>query len=1024
MQNNRHLSLFHLPVQKQHMKADRANILYVDNSQKNLLTFQKSIGPHYTVYHAHSTDEALQKLASIDIQVIIAHQQRPNTRVMRFLEKTCVKHPDAFNIMVDSPVDAETQIDPVEATFIYRRLIHPVNANEWHHTIKSIFELIALRDKNQQITNDLESAHQQLQHKTQELEREIENGIKNQQRFCGLLETAPDAMVIIDKIGNIVLINQQTEKTFGYQRQQLIGQPLDKLIPQQPGFQHADQLENLFTNLQWQTQKVTMELLGLHEDKQSFPIEISISPLVTIDGVVISIAIRDITERKNSEHQIRTLNEELEQRVKNRTEELVAAKNAADQANQTKSIFLANMSHEIRTPMNGVIGLIDILQQSSLTADQEHLLTTMRDSSISLLTIINDILDFSKIEAGKMNVEKIPTSVCDIIENVSTILACNAAKSKLLFRIFIDPNIPPCLISDPVKLRQIILNLGSNAIKFTQNVHDKQGEINIRAHLKNQHNDIAYLSFVIKDNGIGMSSTTVTNLFEPFTQAENSTTRRYGGTGLGLSISSRLTHLLSGTISVQSQENEGSTFTVTLPFSIPQQTQKNNADKNHTYKNNADKNDDYKHTNHGDNHDIDRLKKSRIAILVHNKDNREIITQYLRHWGADLNIVLTADNIISSKQAYDIIVLDHVNDLELVVSQNSTSTDKLSCRALLLKHKNGIDPDLTHIKYHVIQSNPIYPSALLKAITIPTPNPAKSSSLHDSNPNDNKPGATTPSSPIAPSVNEAETTGSLVLLVEDNVINQDIILRQLNMLGYAADVASGGEQALEFMQHKQYALLLTDCHMPGMDGFQLTETIRTEEQLSEQQSEQQSEKHIPILAITANAMTGYAERCINAGMDDYISKPVRLKELNEILNKWLPLTNIPVTTNTTTAQPDTDKLTTADPTDASPIDPNALTKLVGDNQQTHHSLLKKFLISAESTINDFHVAYDDQSLDTIKHLAHKLKSAARAVGADKLADLCLSLEQAGSSNAWEELNTLRPQLDETMGSVKTYIEKL
>jgi len=1043
------------------MKANQTNLLYVDSDNDRLLAFQQLISHEHTVHLANTDDDALHTLATTGIHVVIAHQRPAEGSAIDFLQRVRAEFPHTYRVIVNSPGEVDASTAPIDPELVYHRLTSPLTAGDLNHCVKRILELIQLSDKNKQLTHDLNRAHQQLLHKTKELEREIESGIKNQQRFCGLLETAPDAMVITDEAGKVVLVNQQTEAIFGYLRQQLVDQSIEKLIPKQQGFENADQLENIFSSLQRTKHKISMELLGQRKDKQQFPIEVSISPLVTIDGVLISISIRDITKRKDSERQICTLNEDLEQRVKIRTEELVAAKNIADQANQTKSMFLANMSHEIRTPMNGVIGLIDVLQRSKLSIDQQHLLSTMRDSGISLLKIIDDILDFSKIEAGKMETEQVPISVSDIVENVATILACNAAQNKLLFRVFIDPLIPEWLISDPLKLRQIILNLGSNAIKFTQNINNKMGQIYIQVNVQDKQADKVNLQFVIKDNGIGMSSTTVASLFKPFTQAENSTTRRFGGTGLGLSISARLTRLLGGTIAVQSKENEGSTFTALIPFTIKHPTTLGYPGNTHQIKKNAEQ-----------AAIAWQLKKQRIVLLIHDEENRHIITQYLNQRMLELRIVHHADKLITTEQTCDVIIVDHVNDLELLVAQNGTLADELPCHVVLLKHRSGIDADLAHIHYSVVQSNPIYPSVLLKTITqspghiknqgtpetldndmspgtasldadssnpdasipessnldspdtTPLDNTSPGETASDNASRDKIPGAAKPNQTTAPSVSEAEANGNLILLVEDNKINQDIIVRQLNLLGYAAEVSSDGLQALERLQQKQYALLLTDCHMPNMDGFQLTDAIRSEEQ--------HSGRHIPILAITANAMTGYAERCIDAGMDDYISKPVRLQELTNLLNKWLPLSedapeHEPETDQPRNAgkeQPDT---ATADSTisDAlNPIDPDALFKLVGDNQQTHHSLLKKFLVSAESTIGEFHVAYDDHSVDAIKQLAHRLKSAARAVGANKLADLCISLEQAGSSDAWEDLNTLRPQLDETMLSVKTYIERL
>ncbi|NOZ51919.1 MAG: response regulator [Gammaproteobacteria bacterium] len=980
------------------MKKNRANILYVDSCEDNLLRFSQLLNKEHTIHLAHSAADGLKQLAKIDMQVIISDHCLPDITGIEFLECVRAKYPNAFRMIVNSLKDVDSLIQSINKGHVYHIFTHPLDAKELKQKIKHALELLELSNKNKQLLEDLKNTNKQLQCKTQELENQIESNIKIQQKFSGLLETAPDAIVIVDETRKIILVNQKTEEIFGYPRKQLVDQQIIKLIPQRETSENKNQLENFFANQQWKIHNTSMELLGLRKDGQEFPIEISISPLITIDGVLISIAIRDITARKDFENQIRTLNEELEKRVQKRTEELMMAKDAAEQANRTKSIFLANMSHEIRTPMNGVIGLIDVFQHSQLTEDQQNLLSTMRHSGINLLKIIDDILDFSKIEAGKMNIEKTPTSVKDIVEGVAAVLACSAIKNKLLLRIFIDPMIPESLISDPVKLRQIILNLGSNAIKFTQNINDKNGRISLQAHLQEQQEDQVKIRFVIQDNGIGMCKDTVAGLFEPFTQAENSTTRRFGGTGLGLSISSRLTDLLDGTISVESKEQEGSTFTVLIPFSRLCSSQ-NSGTETKIEQNTINR----------------KLETLDIALLVHDEENRHILRQYLQHQVSRLDIIPNADKITDSKHAYHVIILDNSNDVDLVLARNKQQPGELHCRIVLLTNKNGNEADLTDIKCNIIQSNPLYPSALLKAVTTNTSATIPEKEKPTGTAQNAAPNSVRCSQKTAPTTKEAETSGHLILLAEDNAINQDIILRQLNLLGYAADVADDGKQALKYMQEKQYALLLTDCHMPNMDGFQLTDAVRA--------SEADSNSHIPILAITANAMNGYAERCTDAGMDDYIAKPVRLQELTKVLNKWLPLPNASPLTNTGNEHPGNTVIEVA-ADNPNPIDPMALTNLVGDNQQTHHMLLKKFLTSAASTIDDFHTAYDEHSIDTVKRLAHQLKSAARAVGANKLADICVSLEQAGENNGWEQINTLKPQLDNAMVLVKMHIEHL
>jgi PAS domain S-box-containing protein len=438
----------------------------------------------------------------------------------------------------------------------------------------------------------------------------------------------------------------------------------------------------------------------------------------------------NITARKLAEMALRESNEQLEGKVAARTVDLERAKHEAEEANRAKSSFLAAMSHEIRTPMNGVIGMVDVLHQSSLRPDQVEMVELIRESAFSLLGIINDILDFSKIEAGKLELEHDSVALAEVVSRVCGLLKGMADKKGVELTFASDPAVPAWVVGDTLRLRQVLINLVNNAIKFSAGQPHK-GQVSVRTSLVAQNPEQLMVEFQVSDNGIGMDAETQARLFTAFTQADASTTRRFGGTGLGLAISSHLVKLMGGEISVQSAPGKGSVFKVRLPFAS--------------------------------------AKPGEGGAAA----------------GAD---------------------------------------------------SRG-DPDAEDMKSS-------------------TAKPA-----------------------VAPSREEALRQGRLILVAEDNETNQKVIVRQLAILGYAADVAADGREALTRWRTGEYALLFTDLQMPNMDGYELAQAIRAEEK---------GGKRIPIIALTANALKGEADHCRAVGMDDYRSKPSPLAELKAVLDKRLP----------------------------------------------------------------------------------------------------------------------------------------
>ncbi len=682
----------------------------------------------------------------------------------------------------------------------------------------------------------------------------------------------------------------------------------------------------------------------------------------------------NITALRQAEAALRKLNEDLEETVRKRTSEL-------ERANRAKSEFLAAMSHEIRTPMNGVIGMIDVLRQSSIRGDQVEMVEVIRDSAFSLLSIIGDILDYSKIEAGRLEVEHIPMHVEDVAEQVCVILDRIAQKAETELTIFIDPTIPFEVTGDPNRLRQVLVNLLSNAIKFSRG-HTSRARVRLRASVSERDADRVVVQFSVSDNGIGMDVATVARLFSPFTQADASTTRRFGGTGLGLAISRRLVELMGGRIAVQSAPGEGSVFSIWLPFAPL-----------------VEKRDAQEQVS-----DVRGL----ACVAVGGHDGlADDLAAHLVDAGANVHrepdMASAREHVDRHSRGLLVLVVDagdqHPSPEELRATLRVRP--ELNVRLVIVVVERGqrrkprrIANDMVTLDGNVLRRKTFLAAVATAAGrgTLEAPPDAAGRAREQV---------------ALLSREEALRQGRLILVVEDNETNQKVILAQLHTLGFMADVAGDGRDALRRWSDCAYGLVLTDLHMPEMDGYQLTAAIRAAER---------GTRHTPIIALTANTVMGEADRCHEAGMDDYASKPLPLADLKSILGKWMPVA-VP-------APESADADSSASPPEVMaviPVDVGVLKKLVGNDAATIRVVLQDFRVSAANIVTDLRAACAARQPKAAGASAHKLKSSARAVGALALGELCADMERAGKAGDGAALYELLPAFETEMSAVDTAI---
>ena len=770
------------------------------------------------------------------------------------------------------------------------------------------------------------------------------------QQLSLAVEQSSESIVITGLDARIEYVNRAAIDSSGYSRAELIGSHTRML---QSGKTPAATFQTLWERLAagkpWKGL-----LFNRRQDGREYVEFAGITPIRAPDGAVTHyIAVKeDVTEKKRMGEELDRHRHQLEDLVAQRTAELAQATRAAEAANEAKSAFLAAMSHEIRTPMNGVVGIVDVLAQSSLSPYQADLADTIRESAFALLGIIDDILDFSKIEAGRLVLEREPVPLLRKVERVCDNLQPLAAARGVRLQVFVDPRLPDQITGDALRLGQILNNLVGNAIKFSAGL-EWPGRVRVRVEPAHE----GWLRLCVGDNGIGMSPEVQARIFDPFVQAEESTTRRYGGTGLGLTICRRLVELFGGSIAVASAPGEGTMISVSLPLAAATTAADAPA------------------------HDLSGLD---CRVMLHDRALARDWCAYLAAAGARAQ---EGPDLAWLRQPADAPAgappVWIVNDDDTPLTPGGPAGGPQRPRRVRIERGTRRGAALVGIGEASLGGDATHRDDLLHAVALAAGRAAPPSDA----------AAAAPPAPVQepPDADLAAAQGRLVLVAEDNDINRKVIRRQLTLLGVAADLAEDGLLALEQWRSGRYGLLLTDLHMPHMDGYELVAAIRGTETPG---------RRLPIVALSADALHDAAARCRAAGMDDYLSKPVQLQQLGEVLKRWLP--SAPETAAAAPAAP-----AAAQDTPTLPVyDSSVLAALIGDDAALLAEFRSDYLVSAQLDIEALRDAAAGGDWAAAGGFAHRLKSSSRAVGALALGEACAQLEAAAQTGKAEPVRAL------------------
>ncbi|MBL4801221.1 MAG: response regulator [Emcibacter sp.] len=785
-------------------------------------------------------------------------------------------------------------------------------------------------------------------------------------RMEAILTTAADAIINIDEKGTIVSFNKSACAMFGYETHEILGKNVNILMDYDNQRAHDSYLSKYHNDGKKYTIDQTREEMAVRSNGEFFPIDLSVSEIRTEDEHLYTAFIRDITQRTQAELELRD------------------AKTRAEETTKMKSEFLANMSHEIRTPMNGVIGTIGLLLDTKLSNQQRYYAQTTMRSADALLSLINDILDFSKIEAGKVEIEAVDFNIQTLMQDILEMQALKNADRSVELLFYFEEDAVTNVVGDPGRIRQIVTNLLSNAGKFTEKGHIS---LNISSH-KDEEGDIIF-RIEVEDTGIGVPIDKQERIFNKFDQADNSTTRNFGGTGLGLSICKSLATLMGGEIGIKSEFGMGACFWVTIKLK-----------ESHNF--------------------IEEEIGSHFEVLANKKilsvDDSDlanmIISDQLKPFGCDVTCVSSGKAAVSElKQAveqgapYNIVIMDYCMpeiDGEMLAKLIRSEND-ISETPMVLVTSAPMNMDSAKIQdcgFSGYIVKPLFPKEIVH-ITAMVLNDRKGDNMS----------LITRNNIVKKDHKEPDNVKfdqTQILLVEDNPVNQMIATAILENMGCQVSLAANGIEAISMFKQGKFNLIFMDCQMPLMGGLEAAEKIRDLERKS-------NLVRTPIIAFTANAMDGDREDCLQAGMDDYVSKPVAKNDMSNMLSKWLEHKEEPLK-----AEDGVKKSSNA-------IDYDILDNLKDITNGQHIQILKLFLEMSEETIPAILAAINSNDATDLKRKAHYFKSSSEQIGATRLSGLVRELENFGKSESFigiePVLNNFVSHSEVVMDEITKYIAK-
>ena len=785
----------------------------------------------------------------------------------------------------------------------------------------------------------------------EELERDAESG---RARVQAILDGVVDGVVTINKEGRILQWSTGAERLFGYTVEEAVGADITMLTPEPQGSAHHGSVDTFLTT---RNAKIT----GIRKDGTEFPMEVAVNEVRANGEILFTGILRDITERKRAETA------------------LIQAREQAESANVAKSQFLATMSHEIRTPMNGIIGMANLLATSNISEHQRRLVTSLSGSGQALLAIINDILDFSKIEAGRFELFESDFDPRDVLAEVAPLFCERCSAKNLEFVYFITEDVPSQLRGDPVRLRQVIINLVGNAIKFTEH-----GEILLEMTAAERDHGEVVLSVSVEDTGIGIEASKRDKVFESFYQVDNSIARSRGGSGLGLTISKQLVELMGGKIGVESEVGRGSRFYFTVRCGVLAT---------------------------GETAPRRLSRALRVLLVDTNAVSARVMSLYLRSWTVDVATAATVDEAaeaaaeaLASHQPFDAVIVDVKGLGNAGITLAHRLREAAARSVVLLIGMDGTlsDEALDGVGAVDMFTKPARPNELfdvLNAIAQGEGSDAVARKTAKRNAQSRRP-----------------QFDARILVAEDNPVNRDVAVGLLETLGCRVVTAPDGCSAVQSFAQEKCDLILMDCEMPIVDGLEATKRIRQLEELEKAQGG--SSARIPIIALTAHALADVHESCLAAGMDEFLTKPFDEAQIVAALRRWIaPLEREATERHELAEKPVPDAIDTA-----------AIAAIRAMDSKGGDALLKnvvtKFLATSPAHVATIREKFASGDAETVWRTAHSLKSSAGALGAKLLAQHCANIEAAAREKSVDAVKDLVDTLESVFATVAEQLQEL